>query len=334
MSTQTTLKPLAIGNVEIGIPVVQAALSGYSDRPMRLVARRLGASYTVAEVMIDRFVLELKQSRQKTRHFLEVVDEEHPVGGQLMGSEPDHFPAAASRLVAAGFDVIDINFGCPVNSAMGGCRGGYHLGQPDVALEIVGRVRDTIPAHIPLTVKMRRGIDDSQLSRDNFFQIVDGVFDHGAAAITVHGRTVEQKYVGQSDWSFLRTVKEHVGECSILGSGDLFTPHACLAMMQETGVDGVTVARGAIGNPWIFEQTRQLAETGEFSLPDLSEQRRVLEMQFALSLETVDAKATVSSMRKHAIKFARLHPDFESVRNAFVCARTVEAWLDVLREFY
>ena len=102
------LKPLSIGNVDIGFPIVQAALSGYSDWPMRVIARRLGAPYTVCEVMLDKFLVELKD-RQRTSHFLHISDEEHPVGGQLMGAEPEQFAAGAAKLVQAGFDVIDIN---------------------------------------------------------------------------------------------------------------------------------------------------------------------------------------------------------------------------------
>jgi nifR3 family TIM-barrel protein len=255
---------LRIGNVPIGFPVVQAALSGYSNGPMRLVARRLGAPYTLAEVMIDRFVLDLKD-RNRTRRHLQIRDEEHPVGGQLMGSAPDQFGPAARKLVAAGFDVIDINFGCPVKSAVGGCRGGFHLGQPEIALEIVSRVREAVPDPVPVTLKMRRGIDDSDDSREGFFRILDGAFARGVAAITVHGRTVAQKYTGPSNWDFLRDVKQHAGSKTILGSGDLFTAQACLDMLSYTGVDGVSVARGAIGNPWIFEQARALAagRTGE-----------------------------------------------------------------------
>lgn len=334
MQTATKLKPLRIGNVDLGFPAVQAALSGYSDRAMRLVARQLGASYTVAEVLIDRFVLDLKPGRRNTKHFLEVDDDEHPVGGQLMGSEPDHFAPAAKRLVEAGFDVIDINFGCPVTTAMGGCRGGYHLGQPDVALEIVQRVRDAVPPHIPVTVKMRRGIDDTTASRDNFFRILDGLFSHGASAATVHGRTVEQKYVGPSNWEFLAQVKRHVGESTILGSGDLFTPQDCLDMLEQTGVDGLSIARGAIGNPWIFQQTRELAETGTFSQPDLAEQARVLAMQFKISEETLGEKMALRSMRKHAIKYARLHPEHDQVRDAFVVAKSKADWHSVLVEHY
>ena len=327
------LRPLQIGNVKIGFPAVQAALSGYSDGAMRIVARRLGAPYTLAEVMIDRFVLELK-GRRRTSHHLQLTDEEHPVGGQLMGSDPKEFGPAATRLVAAGFDIIDINFGCPVKTAVGGCRGGYHLSQPEVALEIVDRVREAVPSRIPVTLKMRRGIDDSDASRDRFFQIMDGAFDRGVAAITVHGRTVEQKYVGPSNWEFLRDVKMHVGDRTILGSGDLFTAQSCLDMLRRTGVDGVSVARGAIGNPWIFQQVRDLAEGLPATIPDLAEQCRVLLMQCELSLQFKTDVQTCSSMRAFGLKFARLHPEPDVVRNAFAAARNLTEWHQVLDTHY
>lgn len=327
------LRPLTIGNVQIGFPVVQAALSGYSDGPMRIVARRLGAPYTLAEVMIDRFVLSLK-NRNRTRHHLFLTAEEHPVGGQLMGSNPDEFAPAALKLVAAGFDVIDINFGCPVKSAVGGCRGGYHLSQPDVALEIVSRVREAVPDHVPVTVKMRRGIDDSDESRARFFRILDGAFARGVAAITVHGRTVAQKYAGPSNWDFLREVKRHAGKNTILGSGDLFTAQACLDMLGHTGVDGVSVARGAIGNPWIFQQARMLAAGLPLPLPDVSEQRRVLEMQCALCLKFGNEVSATSTMRAFGIKFARMHPDHIQVRNAFATTQNLDDWRGVLERWY
>src|SRR6201989_3002905 len=180
------LQSLCLGSVRLDFPSVQAALSGYSDMPMRVIARRLGASYTLCEVMLDKFILALKP-RRKNRHYLDVSDEEHPTGGQLMGADPEVFAPAALRLVESGFDVIDINFGCPVKKVLGRCRGGFHLSQPTVALEIVRRVRDALPERVPLTLKMRRGIDDTAESRDRFFEILDGAFDSGVAAITVHG---------------------------------------------------------------------------------------------------------------------------------------------------
>ena len=328
------LKPLQIGNVPIGFPVVQAALSGYSDWPMRVLARRLGASYTLCEVMLDEFLVSLKE-RKRTSHFLHISDEEHPVGGQLMGAEPEQFAAGACKLVEAGFDVIDINFGCPVRKVLGRCRGGYHLGQPEIALEIIRQTRDQVPGEIPVTVKMRRGVDDTAESRDNFFRILDGAFAIGVAAITVHGRTVEQRYVGPSRWDFLRELKVHVGEKTILGSGDLFTPQDCLNMIAETGVDGVTVARGAIGNPWIFSQIRAIAAGLPLPAPPtLHEQRDVLREHYLLAESLYGPQRVGPLMRKFGIKYAILHPQHDELRAALVRVNDRTAWETVLLKYY
>jgi nifR3 family TIM-barrel protein len=327
-----TLPALRIGSLALDFPVVQAALSGYSDWAMRVIARRLGAPYTLCEVMLDQLVL---QGGRKTQRFMKVTDEEHPVGGQLMGANPDDFGPAAAKLAAAGFDVIDINFGCPVKKVLGRCRGGYLLSQPDTALEIVDRVRAAVPPHIPVTVKMRRGLDDSDLSRERFYTIFDGAFARGVAAITVHGRTVEQRYVGPSRWEFLREVKAHAGDRVVLGSGDLFTAQDCLDMLAQTGVDGVTAARGAIGNPWIFQQARALADG--LPLPDppsLFEQREVIREHYRLSEQLYGANHCGRQMRKFGIKYSQLHPQPREVRDAFIAVSRPGEWQSVLDRWY
>ncbi|MGB7347474.1 MAG: tRNA-dihydrouridine synthase, partial [Pirellulaceae bacterium] len=328
-------KPLVIGNVTIGFPVVQAALSGYSDLPMRVIARRHGADYAICEVMLDQFLLALSK-RQKTKHFLDIHPEEHPVGGQLMGAEPEQFSAGALKLVEAGFDIIDVNFGCPVKKVLGRCRGGFHLSQPDVAIEILRRTREVVPDHIPVTVKMRRGIDDSQESRDQFFQILDGAVDVGLAAATVHGRTVVQRYVGPSRWEFLSDVKQHVGDkLKILGSGDLFSAEDALRMIKQTGIDGVTVARGAIGNPWIFDQARALSAGQPLPAPPtLHQQADVMREHFSLCEETYTAERAPLLMRKFCIKYSQNHPQHETVRLGFTKIRTRADFDAVLREHY
>ena len=329
-----TLSELRIGPLRLDFPVVQAALSGYSDMPMRVIARRHGAPYTLCEVMLDQFVVKLKP-RRRNRHYLHVADEEHPTGGQLMGADPQDFAPAALRLVENGFDVIDINFGCPVKKVLGRCRGGFHLSQPAVALEIVRRVREAVPSDIPVTVKMRRGIDDSAESREKFFEIFDGAFALGVAAITVHGRTVVQRYDGPSRWEFLRELKEYAGDRVVLGSGDLFNAQACLDMMRYTGVDGVTVARGAIGNPWIFGQVRALA-AGQ-PLPDppsLHEQREVIREHYRLAEELYGPERCLPDMRKFAIKYSQLHPQYTEVRADFCAVRQPGGWRDVLERWY
>jgi nifR3 family TIM-barrel protein len=328
------LGELRLGSLRIDFPVVQAALSGYSDLPMRVIARRMGAPYTLCEVMLDKFILELKP-RRKNRHFLMVADEEHPTGGQLMGADPSDFAPAALRLVAHGFDVIDINFGCPVKKVLGRCRGGYHLSQPAVALEIVRRVRDAVPEEIPVTVKMRRGLDDTAESREKFFEIFDGAYALGVAAITVHGRTVEQRYNGPSRWEFLRELKAYAGQRVVLGSGDLFNAQACLEMICFTGVDGVTVARGAIGNPWIFGQVRALAAGQPLPAPPmLHEQREVIREHYRLAEEVYGAERCLPDMRKFAIKYSQLHPQHLAVRADFCRVHEPGTWREVLDKWY
>jgi nifR3 family TIM-barrel protein len=326
--------PLQLQNVRIDFPIVQAALSGYSDWPMRLLARRLGAGYAVCEVMLDKFLVEVKE-RARTRHFLYQSDDERPVGGQLMGAEPEQFSAGATKLVEAGFDVIDINFGCPVKKVLGRCRGGFHLGQPSVALEIIQRTREAVPDHIPVTVKMRRGIDDSQESCDKFFTILEGAYSVGVAAVTVHGRTVQQRYVGPSRWEFLAEVKRFAGQRIVLGSGDLFTAAACLEMMAATGVDGVTVARGAIGNPWIFAQARELAAGRPLPPPpSLHEQAGVMREHYELAEQLYGPQRCGPLMRKFGTKYATNHPCYEDVRQWFARVRDRTEWEAAVQRWY
>jgi tRNA-dihydrouridine synthase B len=325
---------LKIGPIELAHPVVLAALSGYSDWPMRALARRMGAPYTICEVMIDSFVSSLKD-RAKTRHHLYLEDGDHPAGAQLMGADPDEFPPAAKKLVEAGFDVIDVNFGCPAKKASGRCRGGYHLGQPDVAIQILQKVRGSVPLDIPVTVKMRRGLDDTDESRDNFFRIIEAAFDLGVAAVTVHGRTVVQKYVGPSRWSFLKEVRARFPDRTLLGSGDLFTAEDCVRMLRETGVNGVTAARGAIGNPWIFTQSAALLRGEPLPAPPtVHEQRDVLCEHFRLAEQILPEDQVSKQLRKFCIHYSGWHPDSETVRAAFIAVRNAADWKEVIAIHY
>lgn len=325
---------LQIGSIRLDLPVVQAALSGYSDWPMRAVARRLGAPYTICEVMIESFVSTLRD-RAKTRHHLLVTDDDHPVGAQLMGSDPEEFPAAALKLVDAGFDVVDINFGCPAKKASGRCRGGYLLGQPATAIEILTNVREAVPSHIPVTLKMRRGVDDSERSREQFFDILGTAFERGISAVTVHGRTVEQKYVGPSRWEFLREVRQRFPDQTLLGSGDLFTAEDCVRMLRETGVNGVTAARGAIGNPWIFSQAAALLRGEPLpAAPSVLEQKDVIQLHLRLSEEVLPADQVLRQIRKFCIFYSAWHPCSIDVRNDFVGARDTDQFQAVLDRWY
>jgi len=325
---------LHFGPLVISFPAIQAALSGYSDAPMRRINRKLGAEFTLCEVLLDQFVVAV--SRRKAKLYMQVEEDEHPVGAQLMGSDPETFVSAALRLVEAGFDLIDLNFACPVKKVLGRSRGGYLMSDPPTAAKIVQSVRQALPDSIPLTVKLRKGFDDSGESTRKFYEIVDRSLGLGIAGITLHGRTVKQRYTGLSDWNFVREVKERLvarswGHIPLVGSGDLFTAETCIARMKETGVDGVALARGIIGNPWLFREVRALMEGKPLPAPPtVREQREILEEHYRLAEELYGSKRASTTMRGFGIRYSLLHPEAEAVREAFVR----QPWNTVLEKWY
>ena len=323
---------LRIGPVKIGFPVVQAALSGYSDLAMRRVARMHGAGYALHEAVLDRLVL---AGNRRRRRIAAVAPDDHPVGAQLMGADPEVLAQAADTLAQAGYDVVDLNFACPVRKVLGRCRGGFLLSQPDTALAIVRSVHDAVAGRAPVALKMRRGMDDSPESQRKFFEILEGAFALGVAAVTVHARTVRQRYVGPSQWSFLAEVKRHVGDRTVLGSGDLFAAEDCVRMMEQTGVDGVAVARGCIGNPWLFSDCRALLAGGLLPPPPtVAEQAATIRSHYEWSAQVHGERLAARIMRKFGIKYSELHPCAIQVRDAFVRARSAAEWHAVLAEWY
>jgi len=323
---------LAIGDVAIAGPAVQAALSGYSDLPMRTVAREHGAPYAINEVVLDHQVL---QKGKLQRRILSVPEHDHPVGGQLMGSQPATFGAAARELVRAGYDVVDINFGCPVNRVLGRHRGGWLLQEPTTALAIVDAVLEGVAGDAPVSVKMRRGYDDSPGAERAFFEILDGAVARGVAAVTVHPRTVRQKYVGPSRWAFLAGVKRRLGDFTVLGSGDLFSAFDVVDMLRETGVDGVTVARGCIGNPFVFGQIEAVLAGRPPLRPTCAQQRAAILRYYELAVPFYGGeKKAFGHVRMHLIKYAQYHRDPVWARGRCVAVKQPSELTDVLDEVF
>ena len=187
----------------------------------------------------------------------------------------------------------------------------------------------------PVTVKLRRGMDDTPESERNFLRIIDGALAIGVSALTVHGRTVVQRYKGPSDWSFLAKIKKHIGDAVMFGSGDLFSAEACVRMINETGIDGVTIARGCIGNPWIFRDCLALWEGKALPAPpSIAEQRTALEDHWADALVAYGEHLAGRQMRKFGIKYAEHHPLARDVRNAFVAVAKPAEFTDVLDRWY
>lgn len=321
-----------IGPIHLDAPFCQAGLAGYSDRAMRLAARRRGCPYAVTEALLDTILLNGGEGLRKS---IDINDEDHPVAGQLIGADPETMTRAACVLQHAGYDVIDLNFACPVKKIKNKSRGGHMLMDVPRAIGILHAVRDALPPATPTTVSLRRAFDDSPQAEDRFYQIVDAAFGYGYAAVRVHGRTVEQKYVGPARWATLCEVKQRYRDRTILGSGDVFTAEDAVRMLRETGVDIVWIARGAIGNPWIFQQARMLL-TGNTALvpPSIHEQRGALTEHFAIAMEIHGEQLAGRRMRKMGIKYSRFHPLASEVKTRFINVRSLRDWNDALDRFY
>jgi tRNA-dihydrouridine synthase len=235
---------------------------------------------------------------------------------------------------ALSFETVDVNLACPVKKIKAKARGGHWLAEPDGAIRILEAVRAAVPAGIPCTVKLRRSYDDTPEMAANFERIFDAAYAMGYAWATVHARTVEQKYVGPSRWTFLRDLVRRHPDKPVFGSGDVWEVGDIFRMIGYTGVSGVSVARGCIGNPWIFRQARQMLAGEPPSPPTIAEQRAVLEEHFRLAVAVQGEKHASRTMRKFGIRFAAHHPRSEEVRLRFIAVEGLEGWRRVLDEHY
>lgn len=237
------------------------------------------------------------------------------------------------------FEVIDVNLACPVKKIKSKARGGHWLTEPVGAIELLRAVREALPPSAICTVKMRRSYDDTPEMASNFERIFDAAYAMGYSWATVHARTVEQKYVGPSRWTFLRDlVQRHPGKI-IFGSGDVWDVNDIFRMIGYTGVAAVSVARGCIGNPWIFRQARQMMAGEPPSAPTVGEQREVLRQHFQLSLAVTrnfrdGEEHTSKLMRKFAIRFSTHHPQAEEVRQRMIAVGSTAEWMSVLDQYY
>jgi nifR3 family TIM-barrel protein len=298
---------------------------------MRVVARRRGCPYAVTEALLDVIMLGGGHGLRKS---IDVNDEDHPVAGQVIGSEPHEIARAANILAESGYDVVDLNFACPVKKIKNKARGGHMLLDADRALTILKMTRGALPPHIPLTLSLRRGFDDSNESEDRFHRILQTAWEYGYAATRVHARTVEQKYQGRADWSVLKKVKAQYPDRTILGSGDVFTAQDAVRMLHETNVDCVWIARGAIGNPWIFQQAADLLNGQPIHPPTITQQRQALEEHFAMAMEIHGESLAGRRMRKMGIKYSRFHPSAAEVKQDFINVTSLRDWNTALNRWY
>ncbi|TKJ32821.1 MAG: tRNA-dihydrouridine synthase [Planctomycetes bacterium B3_Pla] len=321
---------LELGNLILNVPFMQAPLSGYSDYAMRRLALDFGAPLTFSGVMLAKSAAHPKVLRNPA--FMP-HDDEHPVGAQILGADAATMAKAAKALQDAGYDLIDLNFACPVPKVLRRRRGGYLLNEPETLMQIYDRVREAVTC--PVTMKLRTGFDHSRRSYDNFCRIVSEASERNVDALTIHGRTVEQKFTGDVDWDLLAKTKNRFGKTTIIGSGDLFDPQTIAMRLKVSKLDGVSIARGAVGNPWIYEGLNAVLK-GEPApaRPDLAEQAEVIGRHFEGICRHYEPTAAVRYFRKFLIRYSRLHPTPKKAQKALLAAKSKTQLLAAIEECY
>jgi len=321
---------VTLDTIRLDIPVIQAALSGYSDLAMRRLARDFGAPMTFSSLMLDKTAVHLKVWRKGA--FI-LGEDEQPIGGQLLGNEPEMMARAAEIMVEKGYDLIDLNFACPAPKVLARKRGGHFLKEARKAVEIISQVRAKI--EIPVTVKLRTSYYQNDVEREAFWAICEGAVKEGIDGLFVHGRAVEQRYRDRADWEVIREVKQRFPETIVFGSGDLFTATEALSRLKESEVDGVTIARGAIGNPWIFRELRELFNgVHNGRPPNVTEVGKVMERHFDMILDLHEPPKAITYYRKFCVGYCRRHPQRKKSLLALMAAKTVEQVKETIQEWF
>lgn len=282
---------LTIGNVQLDNNLIMAPMAGVTDLPFRMLCKEQGCGLLYTEMVSAKAIL---HKNRNTAELLAVRPGERPIAVQLFGSDPEIVSEMAARIEDGPYDMIDINMGCPVPKVVNNGEGSALMKEPKLAEAILTAMVRKLKK--PVTVKIRKGFDETQVNAVEIAKIAESC---GVAAIAVHGRTREQFYAGKADWDIIRQVKAAV-QIPVIGNGDIFFPEDAGRMLKETGCDGVMIARGALGNPWIFGRALHHLETGEvLPGPTVGEicgmMLRHVRMQCQLKGECLGMK----EMRKH-----------------------------------
>lgn len=314
------LKPLMVGNVRLETPVVLAPMAGVTDLAYRLICKEMGCGLVVTE-MISAKGLYYKDV--KTKDLLKTVPEETPAAIQIFGSDEKVMAWAADKLNEMPHDILDINMGCPTPKIVKNGNGSAMMLEPDKAGRII---REVVKAsEKPVTVKIRKGWDEASVNAVEMARIAE---ENGASAVAVHGRTREEFYSGKADWDIIGNVKEAV-RIPVIGNGDLFTAEDVEKMIFLTSCDGVMIARGAQGNPWLFQDILQLAQgLASQGKPEGQEVFRVLQKHLQLAVAFKGEHIAVKEMRKHAAWYTKGFKGSAAIRRKI---NTLESSKEVLK---
>ncbi len=315
---------MRLGDTDLG-QVFLAPLCGVTTSAFRRLCKEQGATMVYSQ-MVSADGLE--RGGQKTRALMRFEPDEHPFGIQLFGAEPESMGIAA-RIAAEGRpDLLDINFGCPVKKVVCQGKGAAVLREPARAAAITKACVKAVD--IPVTVKVRIGQDDSSI---NVLEVVRALEGAGAAAVTIHGRTVAQMFRGEADWEIIAEAKREA-RIPIVGNGDIATADDACRRLRETGVDAVMIGRAAMGNPFVFREIREYLATGERPAPPSIRQKIEMGLRHAeLLVEEEGERMGVLDMRKHLAWYTKGMPGSARLRERLFAVETLAEVREILVEY-
>jgi len=323
---------LNIGAITLKNWLILAPMAGLTDLPFRLIAKKHGAALVTTEMVSAMGLIRNRDDNPRTKNrtfeYLKSHSSEKPLSVQIFGSSPEVMAEGARIVVEQGADIVDVNMGCPAKKIVKTGSGGALLKNTRALQAIVSAVRLACP--VPLTVKIRAGWSRDLLGAVEIARIIEGC---GADAVTVHPRFVTQGFSGQADWNIIARVKEAV-DIPVIGNGDVFTSSLALTMKTFTGCDGVMIGRGAIGNPWIFNQTLELEKGMEVHPPSLTQRKSLVMEHFRLLSCAMGEKRAAKKMRGLLLRYTKGLPYSNRFRSVMVQVRDFGTLVSALDEYF